>query len=324
MRQSFINNEEQRKYAELKSSFDQYYQSKLYPFLKEKETVRLKYLHRFVLMVVCAVLLFPLFSFLIYNLYKYFDSDFDAAPLYFVFIIAVYVVRGPYAKYRKEIKDDMMNLLIGIFPDFHYHGGRGLSDGDLTDSRIFPYYDRHKADDCFSGSYQGVRIRVCEELLEAERRTKNGTTWVKVFQGIAVELDMNKNFTGQTIVKKDHGIFNALNRPSGFERVKLEDVSFEKIFEVYSTNQIEARYLLTTGFMERLIKLKELYKGKSLQVSFRKNKIMIAISTNKDMFEPCSFFKTNLNKNRVDEVFEQIWTIFSIIYFLKLNHRIGL
>ena len=34
--------------------------------------------------------------------------------------------------------------------------------------------------------------------------------------------------------------------------VKLEDISFDKRFNVYTKDQVEARYLTTPTFMERL------------------------------------------------------------------------
>ena len=145
-----------------------------------------------------------------------------------------------------------------------------------------------------------------------------------VFQGICVLLTMNKNFKGRTVVLKDKGIFNVFKHISGLQRVKLEDMWFEDLFEVYSSDQIEARYLLTTAFMERMLKLSELYGGKSIQFSFDDNQLLLAISTKQDMFEACSFFRSNVNKKKVDRVFEQFYTVFSIVDILKLNQKIGM
>lgn len=126
------------------------------------------------------------------------------------------------------------------------------------------------------------------------RETKKKT----VFQGICVLLTMNKNFKGRTVVVKDKGIFNVFKHISGLQRVKLEDMRFEDLFEVYSSDQIEARYLLTTAFMERMLKLSELYGGKSIQFSFDDYQLLLAIPTKQDMFEACSFFRSNVNKRK--------------------------
>lgn len=325
MRVDELNRLEQPEYNSLKTAFDRYYTGTLYPFLKEKENIRVKYVTRFVFLVLLAAVFLPMLAVGIYFFNHYYQKDIDWGIFYIFVAIGIYVIRGPYKNYRKSVKNDVMTLFLKFFPDFQYEGGNGLSLYDFQKSRIFPAYTTAKADDCFRGVYQGVGIRVCEELLENEYHDAKGRRHVrKVFQGIGVELEMNKPFSGQTIVVKDRGIFNALVKYDGLQRVKLEDVVFEKIFEVYSNDQIEARYLLTTAFMERILSLQELYKGKKIQVSFYDNKMMISVDTHQDMFEPCSFFKTNLNKAKFDTVFEQIWTIFSIIHLLKLDRKIGL
>ena len=133
---------------------------------------------------------------------------------------------------------------------------------------------------------------------------------------------MNKNFKGRTVVLEDKGILNVFKHISGLERVKLEDIQFEKLFEVYASDQIEARYLLTTAFMERILKLRDLYQGKSIQFSFKDNQLLVAIPTKQDMFEACSFFKSNVNKKKIDRVFDQFYAVFSIVDILKLNQNI--
>ncbi|MFR1031107.1 MAG: DUF3137 domain-containing protein [Alphaproteobacteria bacterium] len=54
-------------------------------------------------------------------------------------------------------------------------------------------------------------------------------------------------------------MYSKIGRP---ERVKLEDVSFERQFEVFSDNQIEARYLLTTALWNECLKLKRPFRAK--------------------------------------------------------------
>lgn len=135
---------------------------------------------------------------------------------------------------------------------------------------------------------------------------------------------MNKNFSGRTVVLEDKGVFNAFQRVSGLEKVKLEDIYFEKCFEVFSDDQIEARYLLTTGFMERMLRLRDLYNGKSIRFCFEQNHLLLAIPNGRDMFEAASFFRSNMNKAKIDVVFEQFYTIFSIVKILKINQKTGL
>ncbi|MCG8440669.1 MAG: DUF3137 domain-containing protein, partial [Caulobacterales bacterium] len=68
-------------------------------------------------------------------------------------------------------------------------------------------------------------------------------------------------WTARTVVVRDQGIANRLAKPQSMEPVRLVDPAFEKIFEVFSTDQIEARALLNPALMERLTSLEDLFEG---------------------------------------------------------------
>ncbi len=319
--------EEQQQYADLRTKFVEYYNNILVPLLQQKEDFRLKCVKSFWRLVWMAIIILPMLIVLGYWLQRRynFDSEVIFNGGFVLCAITVFILRGPFAKYRKQIKDDIMGVFVKFFDGFYYKQGQKMDRLSMEKSLIFPRYDEYEADDCFFGRYQGVGINVYEQTLKEIRQDSKGRRHrVTVFQGIVVEMDMNKNFSGQTIVLKDKGFFNRFKSFDKMERVTLEDVVFEKQFEVYSTNQVEARYILTTGFMERILRLKELYAGTKIEMSFYNNKILLAIDTGKDMFEACSFFKTNLNQRRFENVFEEFWTLFSIVNILKLNQHIGM
>ena len=305
-------------YLTLKRDFDVFWNSTLGPFLKAKEDLRKKYVARFWFLILMSFFILPLVAIGIYILNKHFEKDINTGIVYMLCVICIFIFQMPYKTYKRKIKNDVMKTFVSFFGGFSYHQGQGLSVEEMEDSYIFPKADEYGADDCFEGSWEGVPLKISEEILKKIRYRKNKTEKYTVFQGIGVTFEMNKSFKGQTIVLKDSGFFNRFKGFKGLERVTLEDPVFEKIFEVYGTNQVEARFLLTPVFMEQIIKLKDLYKGKSIQLCFMYNKVLIAIDTKQDMFEPCSFFKTNLNKQKIDLVFEEFVTIFSIIDILKL------
>ena len=58
---------------------------------------------------------------------------------------------------------------------------------------------------------------------------------------------------------------------------KLEDIYFNKQFNVYSDDEVETRYLLTTTFMERLSNLKKSLKLKNLKCAFIDNQVVFAL-----------------------------------------------
>ena len=313
-----------KEYKALKSRFDIYYVETLLPILKQAEKYRGKYVRDFWTLFSFAVILYPAVIWMVFHI-NWSENNPQIGIIISISALMAAVVSGPIHKYKKKAKNNgLMRAFASFFGDFEYEFERALPDDLLEYSHIFEDFDLNKGDDFFIGTYNDVRITISEEKLQEKRYVNKRTKYVTVFKGICILLDMNKPFKGRTVVLKDAGIFNAFTRISGMQRVQLEDLLFEKIFEVFSDDQIEARYLLTTAFMERVLKLRDLFGGKSIQFSFFNDKLLLAIPTKQDMFESCSFFKTALNKPQIDLVFDQFYLVFSIIKILKLNQKIGL
>ena len=105
------------------------------------------------------------------------------------------------------------------------------------------------------------------------------------------------------------------------KRVNLEDIVFSKKWKVYADDQVEARYVLTPAVMERMLAVKKLFHGNRLDFSFWGNNLLIAVHTNKDMFETTSLFKSALDYRKVQEVICQLYSVFSVIDVLKLQNE---
>ena len=110
-----------------------------------------------------------------------------------------------------------------------------------------------------------------------------------------------------------------------FQKVLLEDEKFNKIFNAYSSDQIEARYLLTTSFMDRFKNLQSTFGAKVIKCSFYdENKLMIAISTNKNLFEIGSLFKSVYDKDFMKQFYKELSSIYFLIDYFKLDENTGL
>lgn len=106
--------------------------------------------------------------------------------------------------------------------------------------------------------------------------------------------------------------------------VKLETDSFEKRFNVYTKDQIEARYLITPSFMERLQNLKTAFGTRNIKCSFFDNQIMFAIPTHRDLFELGSLFES-LNSNKsIENFYNELSSIKQMINHFKLTEKTGL
>ena len=326
---SELNHDEE--YWELKNRFDAYYDETLKPVLQRSESVRHRYLAAFSVLVCMGLIVYPLILIRLFNS-SLNDDDTLIGVVLGLSCLVIMLLCGPLYVYKKKVKPQIMPDFANFFGSFMYQYEGKIDDMILRQSDLFGQYNLSIGDDCFTGIYDGVRICVAEEKLKLQKKDYRNTdtntmaldTSKNVFEGVCILFEMNKNFKGRTVVLKDMKLFNVFNRVKGLQNIKLEDIRFEKYFEVYSDDQIEARYLLTTGFMERMLKLRDLYDGKSIQFCFNHNTLLLAIPTKQNMFEANSFFRSNINKKKIDLVFEQFYTIFSIVKLLKLNQKIGM
>lgn len=185
---------------------------------------------------------------------------------------------------------------------------------------LVPGWDREKFEDKLVGSRNDTPFEFFEAHLEEKRTTTDGkgrtrTTWVTVFRGQCMVVKFHKQFTGVTKVYRDAGAFNFLKKMGQMgktQQVKLEDPVFEKAFEVYSTDQIEARFILTPDFMERLLGLERTFKGKQVRCAFAQGE-MYLVCEGKNLLEPGSMQRKMDDLGRVREILEDFAAIFLLI-----------
>ena len=119
-------------------------------------------------------------------------------------------------------------------------------------------------------------------------------------------------------------VANCCNKKDKFETAKTESVDFNKRFKILAQDQIEARYLVTTGFMERLNDLQLAFGTNNIKFSFFNDTIMIAIQTNKDLFELGNLFTPCPNEKYIQRFHQEMISIQKLIMHLKLTEKTGL
>ena len=164
----------------------------------------------------------------------------------------------------KQAKQLMVTPVAERFGLTYNEDASAVAEQHLQDCRshkVVPGWDRKSLQDEMIGERHGRKFEFFEAHLEEKRTTRdsNGrtsTTWVTVFRGQCWVIDAPKTFHGTTRVSRDSGLFNALGAlGSKYSRAKLESPDFEKAFEVYTTDQVESRYLLTPDVMQSFLDL---------------------------------------------------------------------
>lgn len=178
---------------------------------------------------------------------------------------------------------------------------------------LLPRYDRSSFEDLFSGDYQGAAFDLYEAHLETRHTDGKGRTrYSTAFRGQAIRMQFPRRFLGVTIVRRDMGFFNALGGGKGLQRVGLEDPRFEKAFEVWGSDQVEARYLLHPILMERLLALETAFKGKKIRCAFEQGEMLIAIEGG-NLFEPGDMFKPLADPLRARKLVDDISMIHRVM-----------
>lgn len=197
--------------------------------------------------------------------------------------------------------------------NFALNGFEPAGAEQLSELQLLPSCDRSTYEDCFDGKHSGCEYAFYDGHLERKVKTKNGHSWQTVFRGQLIRIAFPKKFHGKTIVKRDAGMFNFMQRwMTSLQRVGLGDSRLEKAFEVYSDDQVEARYLIHPVFMERLLDLEKRFEGKNLRCAFVDGDLLIAIEGG-DKFEIGSMFANLDDIKRVRTIVDDIAGIMHVI-----------
>src|SRR5574344_1825863 len=143
-------------------------------------------------------------------------------------------------------------------------------------------------DDSFIGSIDNSNVAIQETKFTHQESSGKSSHTVIDFEGILLAIVLDKQFTGKTVVKLNRGKvlgFEQTQKVTNLEPVTLEDVNFNKEYMVYSSDQIEARYILNPALMEKLKEVQHSFGAEDMEFAFYNGNLLILLRTNRNMFE---------------------------------------
>ena len=270
-----------------------------------------------------------------------FGRHFFANPMLLLFPLVIgVIIIGAMAHYLSRnyvsgFKAGVIaNIVKFIDESLTYRPNACMPHAVFKGSKIFQHSaDRYRGDDWVSGKVGATALEFSEIHAEYKTETRDSkghtqTHWHTIFKGLFFRADFNKNFNGSTVVLPDTAerLFGSLGKwlqSINFTRgdlIKLEDPDFEREFAVYGDDQIEARYILSTSLMRRILDFKQ-RTGKKIHLSFVHSCLYVAIPYTKDLFEP-RLFHTLLDFQPIQQYFQDLQLAISIVEDLNLNTRI--
>jgi hypothetical protein len=181
-------------------------------------------------------------------------------------------------------------IVAALGRDLFYSPAPSFSKQDFRDMDLFlKQVQTWKAEDEVSGKKDAVEYSMFEaKATRTEGSGKNRRT-VTIFKGLIVRLDFNKNFRGHTIVVPNSdsqilgGLFGESESRNDKQLCRMDSVTFEETFSVYSSDQQEARYILTPKFMELILATYAKFNG--VRCCFQNSSVFLAIPSSANRFE---------------------------------------
>lgn len=185
----------------------------------------------------------------------------------------------------KPLKHILMSKISHDIKGFRYIPDAGLPIQFFEDSGFIRGYDEYCSDNFITGKVENGKDFIVSEILVKQVIVSEDNTRSEsiLFDGIFGVLDAKKINTFYMDITPDfknkfaNRVFADFKKMLGNKHVvRLENPEFERYFEVFSDNQIEARKIITLEFMEKLLEVRK-NVGKNISIIYVGNKIYFFI-----------------------------------------------
>lgn len=258
----------------------------------------------------------------------YLGEDMVTIPI--IGVVALVAVAYIYLNWKRLDARDALQQTIGdiiteaMGGSWNYAAEKHLSPSLVKYSGLVGRFSTIHGNNLTHGEHGDTRFSFSN--INLSNQGKDGRS--DVFGGIILAIDFSKNLKGKTLVFPDIaqqtlGAWLGKTVQSfgwkGLELVYLEDPEFEKEFAVYSSDQVESRYILTPNMMSNMLRLKHKY-GEAFSFSFTHGTVFVAI----DKVPP---FESTLDAPILPDgtfyhFYKTIDLVTDIIDTLELNTRI--
>ncbi|MEL6529036.1 MAG: DUF3137 domain-containing protein [Pseudomonadota bacterium] len=203
--------------------------------------------------------------------------------------------RIPISKARKRVKIGINEGIADALGLQYSHDGDEGREFDLAKQfNLVPHHTRAHLEDFWSGDLEGHDFLLHEAHLRKKRGSGKNRRWVTVFRGAIIRIASGRSFHGTTLVHRagqHESWFGLGGRKNSvdFDGHRLHAVDmvhpdFEDRFDVWSDDQVEARYLVDPLYVERLLAIEEAFDGNGVCSLFVEGDIIVAVR-GANMFE---------------------------------------
>ena len=225
---------EEKTYSQMRKEFQEAFFKKISPGLSKYESERLRQFGYTRAVKIAALIIILVLVFL--------TKQIDIGLILFICCIAGAVCFGLKKKFENEIKQKIMPYVCKCLGDLKWKYAQCSFEQLLCKSGIIDRYNRVSYDDSFTGIYKDINYEICETSFYYKTGTGKNSSTRTVFKGVMIKLDMNKSFTGNTVIRPD--TLKHASPAANLKHTTLEDVVFEKKFDVFTDDEVETDVFL--------------------------------------------------------------------------------
>lgn len=221
---------------------------------------------------------------------------------------------GIVKRYKSIFMPIVLNELVG---DYNYEPKNYLDVALFNEAGLFSSPDRYNGSDLVSVVIG--KTDMVFSFVHAERETtstdsngKTSTSHSTIFLGLLLISEFNKRTENKTEIW-----------PVPFDEakgtpLKMDSVAFNKQFSVYTSDRTEAFYLLTPGYMERLLRVRQ--KLGKIYISIHDSKLYMAVDLDSNL--GISLWRSLTDASQIMKLKYNLKMILDIPNDLNLNTRI--
>jgi len=237
----------------------------------------------------------------------------SVGPSLIFVVILGFILLIVYSSKSSAVSKEFKQKFVAALIDSEFDNVSYFIEGRLSKEAFYKYDfglsgNIYKSNDHIEATYKGVRFSLCDVLLQQRTRSGKTTHTVTKFQGPVLRIKLSKSQPGRLQVLES----SRLTWFDHYDKVEMESITFNNTFNVYTTNELLAFYILTPHFMEKLMKVERENPGK-LYFTFIDGYLNIGLYNRKDNFEVAGktisddtllLFKSQIHK--IKEIIEEV------------------
>jgi hypothetical protein len=246
--------------------------------------------------------------------------------IFFGLIITRRIYMSKKLEFIKHYKEKLITRIIHDIDDsLEYFPNKGMSQDKFNSMQIFISSDMYKSEDLITFEIDGLEFKISEIYASKSSGSGKNRRTTTIFTGEVFEFKFKKPFKEPLYIVPDiaqnlFGSFGKMLQETlsiTAKVVTMDNPAFEQKFKVMSDDEINARYVLTPGFMQKILEFS--YKDQYIYVECKGDTMYLFIPNSTDKFEP------SLDKQKIIDDIEKnidhIERILELAKILKLSEH---